>query len=74
MKVVLTDNILTGGQRLLAGTRVDLPNAADLIACGLAEAVEEAAPAEAPAPVVETVEAPKPTAKRAPRSRKAVAK
>lgn len=70
MKVVLTDNILTGGQRLLAGTRVDLPNAAALIASGLAEAVEEAAPVEAPKPA-----APKPAARPAKRApRKAVAK
>lgn len=66
MKVLLKDNILVGGQRLLAGTCVDLPTAAALIASGLADAVEEAAPVEAPKP------APKRTAKR-PAAKKAVA-
>ena len=55
MKVLLKTNVLYNGQRLLAGTYADLPDAETLIANGYAEAVE-VAPAEAP-PLAEEAKA-----------------
>lgn len=73
MEVIFKENVLMDGRRIVAGSRVSLPDAADLIARGLAVAVEVAG--EMP-PVEEAVAAEKPAAKPATRSRakKAVAK